>query len=442
MPSTLAATEPHSLKAEKTTLGALLLDSDAMMDVAPLLKAGDFYDPTYRDIYAAIERLYEDRTPIDFTTVSIALEGNQKVQAIGGSAFLAELVTSVPTSSHVKQYAEIVREKSLRRKLARLGTSMMQLAVADDATSADMLDTAEKEILNLSRHSTESKAVQLSDMRDERFEHYATAYENPDTLSGVTLGFPTIDSVLTGLEPGHLMILAGRPSMGKTALALNFAQNVTEQGKSVTLFSLEMTKEQLFDRTFAGILGVEMERLRRGGFTNQEFGRMGEAMDKLEDARFFVDDDTDRTLVNLRSKARRQQLEHGLDLLIVDYLQLIEVTGQAAKENRIQQITTISKDLKNLARELHCPVIALSQLSRAPEQRTPPIPILSDLRESGAIEQDADSVLMLYREGYYNEDCDDPDLTDVYVRKNRHGPTGRVELQFDRERMQFHTNPS
>jgi replicative DNA helicase len=226
--------------------------------------------------------------------------------------------------------------------------------------------------------------------------------------------------------------------MGKTALALDIAHHVaTHQGKTVTILSLEMTKEQLFDRTFAGVLGVEAWKLKKGALSVQEFQGMGAAFDSMKNTRVFVDDDTDRTLTNLRSKARRQQMENGLDLLIVDYLTLIEVTDRAAGENMVQRITYISKSLKNLARELQCPIIALSQLSRACEQRSPPIPVLSDLRESGAIEQDADSVIMLYRNGYYFEDCENADLTDVYVRKNRHGPTGHIELRFNKEKMQF-----
>jgi replicative DNA helicase len=239
------------------------------------------------------------------------------------------------------------------------------------------------------------------------------------------------------LDAGAFVVIAARPSMGKTSLALNIAQSAAEQGKNVAFFSLEMTKQSLMDRIISGILGVETWKLKKGELTEDEFRKLGPLFDGLKKHPLYIDDDADTTIGNLRSKARRQQLEHGLDLLVIDYLQLIEVTDRAASENRTQQVTHISQSLKNLARELQCPVIALSQLSRSVEQRSPAIPILSDVRESGSIEQDADIVLMLYREDAYNEDCDSPGVTDVFVRKNRNGPTGRVSLFFQAERMTF-----
>jgi len=440
MPRPPVPLPPHNLDAERTTLGALLLDGDAMTDVAPLLRDDDFYDPIHAAIYAAMHQLYEDRSPIDYMTVSAALHGNQKIQNIGGPAFLAELANAVPTSSHVKHYAEIVREQSLRRQLVKYGASVTRLADVDGKSSAELLEAAEQQLLKLSRQSTDSKPAELNEIAADRYEHYTALCEAEDPAAhyGITTGFAKLDHLLTGLPPGHLMVLAGRPSMGKTALALNLAEHVAlSQEKTALFFSLEMTKEQLFDRIFAGVLGVEASRLRNGSLTEEEFQRMGPAIDAIKPDRLFIDDDTDTTLANLRSKTRRHQMEHGLDLLVVDYLQLIEVTDRAASENQTQRITYISKNLKNLARELQCPIIALSQLSRSCEQRTPPVPVPADLRDSGAIEQDADTILMLYREGYYNEECQDPDLTDVYVRKNRHGPTGRVELRFDKSNMQF-----
>ena len=444
IPATPTKTLPHSLEVERTVLGALLLDAEAIIKVADRLEPDDFFDPVHARIYQAMLRLYEKRIPIDFKIVGEALKEDQKLQAIGGSAFLADLAAEVPTSSHAASYAEILHEAGVKRRVTKLAADLDRLAREDGQSTEYVLEAAEKGLLHLSRQASRSMSRRLRDMRDERFEHYAAAYEADDLqdIYGITTGFAKIDDMLAGLAPGHLMILAGRPSMGKTALALNIAHNVAEQDKSVAFFSLEMTKEQLFDRIFAGILGVPIERLVKGDLAEEEYARIGAAMDGLGDPRLFVDDDIDCTLTNIKSKARRHQLEHGLDLLIVDYLQLIEVTGPATREHRIQQITTISKGLKHLARELAVPVIVLSQLSRAPELRSPAIPIMSDLRESGAIEQDAESVLMLYRDDYYNDDSDVPGQTDVYVRKNRIiGRTGVVELRFNAKKMQYEPSP-
>ncbi len=445
-PNILTKTLPHNIEVERTVIGALLLDPEAITKVAGWLEPDDFFDPVHALIYQAIHGLYEQRTPIDFKIVADALKSEREIEQIGGPAFLAQLAMEVPTSSHIETYARILHDNGTKRRVAKLAADLGMLAGDSDQSAEDVLEAAEKGVVNLSRQSSKPLSVQqLCDMRDERFEHYATAYEADDLqdVYGIFTGFTKIDDMLSGLAPGHLMIIAGRPSMGKTALALNIAHNVAEQDKSVMFFSLEMTKEQLFDRTFAGILGVPVERLVKGDLKEQEYDRIGRAMDTLADTRLFVSDDTDCTLTNIKSKARRHQLEHGLDLLVIDYLQLIEVTGTAAREPRVQQITTISNGLKHLARELAVPVIALSQLSRAPEQRSPPIPIMSDLRESGAIEQDAESVLMIYRDDYYNDASDTPGQTDVYVRKNRiTGRTGIVELLFNAEKVRYESAES
>lgn len=439
-PTTLAPTPSYSLEAEASTIAALLLDGDKMMDIAPLLSADDFYERTYAAIYRAIKTLHDDRRPIDIVTVYETIRSQPKTHPPVESAFLAELTQSVATAANVSHYAEIVREKSLRRRLATVGSSITALAATDGKSAGELMETAERQLLQLSRQSAQAKPIDLVEIAPERYEYYALLHEAEDTTEhlGIRTGFTKLDDLLLGLSPGHLMILAGRPSMGKTALALNITRHVAEQQqKAVTFFSLEMTKEDVADRILGSMLGVDASKLKRGLLTDAQFGQMGSVFDGLTERRIFIDDDPNATLANIRSKARRHQFEHGLDLLIVDYLQLIEVTDRAAGENQTQRITFISKSLKSLARELHCPVIALSQLSRACEQRTPAIPVLSDLRDSGAIEQDADSVLMLYREGYYNNMCDNPDATDVYVRKNRQGTVGHLELQFAKERMEF-----
>ena len=431
---------PHSLDAERTTLGALLLDPEKMIDIAPMLRPEDFFDPVYGAIYRAIHKLYEERKPIDFVTVSEALKENTKVQALGGSAFVADLPASVPTASHAMRYAEIVKEKSMRRELAKIGSGLMDLAAGSDQNSTELVDAAEQQLLKLSQQANQSDAKPLSDLCNQRFDCYSEAFESddPSAFSGIPTGFPTLDEMLGGLEGGDMVVLAARPSMGKTALALNVARNVVSQeGRVVGVFSLEMSKEQIVDRLVAGELGVDTHSLKRGMISEDQFDRLGGVMDGLTNLPIFIDDDPDVSLASLRSRARRLQVRTGLDLLIIDYLQLIEVTDKRAGENQTQRVSYISKNLKHLARELSCPVVVLSQLNRECEKRNPPIPVLADLRDSGSIEQDADIVLMLYREGYYNEDCERPTVTDVFVRKQRQGPTGRIELDYDATRMQF-----
>ncbi len=432
---------PHSLDAEQTLLGALLLDGERMIDVAPILAAADFYDPLHRVVYAAIERMHESRLPVDPVTVADALRGEEQLSARGGITFLMTLAGNIPTSSHSVRYAEIVREKSLRRKLAALG-DMIAASARDDAfTATESLERAEQHLVALVRRGSHNLPQHIADIGSESYDRYTRLHAADDktALFGVRTSFHELDQMLTGLQPGSLTIIAARPGMGKTSLALDIGRNVAAlQRKNVALFSLEMSKQEVMDRIIAGELGIDAWRLKKGELSADDFARMGKLFDGLRDHPIYLDDDPDTTLANLRSKARRQQLEHGLDMLIIDYLQLIEVTDRGVVgENRTQQVSHISRSLKNLARELQCPIIALSQLSRSVEQRSPPIPILSDLRESGSIEQDADIVLMLYREDAYNEDAGEKGATDVYIRKNRSGPTGRVGLCFDHAKMSF-----
>ena len=432
---------PHSVDAERTLLGAILLDPDRLIDVSATVRPADFFDPIYRLIFSAMCRLQEAHTPVDFVTVSTALAQEADFQAIGGSAFLAELTQNVPTTSNADRYATIVGEKALHRKLMEVGSQITMLGKDEQLPALDALERAEQSLLQLSRHTTDRKPQHIADIGEESYRRYAElhAADDKERLFGLRTGFRDLDRMLTGLQAGHLMIVAARPGMGKTSFALDLARQVaSKQRKNVAVFSLEMSKQELMDRIIAGFLGVEAWKLKKGELTQDDFQKLGTLFDGLKDHPLYIDDDADTTISNLRSKARRQQMECGLDLLIIDYLQLIEVTDRVASgENRTQQVSYISRSLKNLARELACPIIALSQLSRSVEQRNPPIPILSDLRESGSIEQDADTVLMLYRDDAYNEDSSEPGTTDLYIRKNRNGPTGRVALHFDHGRMSF-----
>ena len=438
MPTTHLA--PHNTDAERSVLGCLLLDPDAIHKVVAKLQPDDFFDPVYRSIYTAICELYADAASIDFVTVADKLSRDTKLQQLGGSAFLAELPSDVPTSAHVEQYAEILTAKSTRRQMLTLSKDITALAADDDNSTNDLIETVEQRLLQLQYAAIRQKPVVLSDLQHERYEHYVAVHEadNPQAHYGIQTGFADLDRMIVGLRPGDLMVLGGRPSMGKTAIALEMARNVTEQQKKVAIFSLEMNREQLFDRLFAAFHQVEEHKLSRGDLTAEQMQGIGATFDVIGKLQLFIDDDADKTITNLRSKARRQKMEHGLDLLIIDYLQLIQVPTHVSRDNRTEQLRYISENVKALAREIDAPIIALSQLSRETERRIDRRPQLSDLRESGAIEQDADYVAMLYREGYYNEDCDEPDITDLYLRKNRpHGETGQVELRFDKQRHRF-----
>ena len=435
---------PHSNEAEQGTLGAMLLDPDIVIDVLANLRADEFYEPVHQDIFHAIAGLSTERSAIDVLTVTQRLRDNDGVNAAGGSAYIAELASLSPTSANVMSYAAIVRDKSVHRAVGKAGVNIAQFGSEESLPAAEVLEKAEQQILALSRQSAEGKPQHVHEIGGECYERYVALHEADDieSLLGLRTGFPDLDELITGMEPGSLTILAARPSLGKTSLALSIACNVAaNQGKNVAIFSLEMTKQSLMDRIVSRFLGVETWKLKKGKLSDDEFRQLGPVFDKLKEHPIYIDDDFDASMANLRSKARRQQMEHGLGLLIIDYLQLIEVTDRSASENRTQQVSHISRGLKALARELDCPILALSQLSRSVEQRHPPIPVLSDLRESGSIEQDADQVWMLYRESVYNPDCDYSDMTDVYVRKNRNGATGRVSLSFDAETMAFRSFP-
>lgn len=432
---------PHSLEAEQTVLGALLIDPEAMVKVSEILKPEDFYDPTYRTIFQSVFDLYQDHQPIDIITVSAKLSDNQKIQSVGGSAFIAELASNVPTSAHVYKYGQIVKTKAVHRRIIQAGEKIKAMGYEVDHGIPEILEQVEKTVFNISANFLKERFIHIRDVLDSRYEKFAEMHESKDEdqVKGVPTGFKALDMKLSGLQPSDLIIIAARPSMGKTALALNIAQNCAiKYGKTVGIFSLEMSKEQLVDRMFASMLGVDSWKLQKGKLDDSDFQNMGPIMDDLNKANIFIDDSVGSNIPELRAKARRLQMEHGLDLIIIDYLQLMSTGNSGYVGNRVQEITEISRSLKALGRELRVPIIALSQLSRAVESRPGNIPQLSDLRESGSIEQDADIVLMMYREDYYDEDSDRPGMTDIYIRKHRNGPTGRVELLFKKEQIRFY----
>ncbi|MBU2524046.1 replicative DNA helicase [Patescibacteria group bacterium] len=436
----LSKIPPHSIEAEKSVLGSLLIDKDAIIKVADMLKPEDFYHDSNAIIYDAVFQLFSSRTPLDLLTLANNLEKSEKLDLVGGRAYLAELTDEVPTSTHIIQYASIVKEKSTLRNLIKAGNEIMACGYEQNTDLEELLERSEKSLFNVSQTFLKDKFVSVTEILAGTYEKIADLHD-PDAKEkyrGIPTGFSSLDNILSGLQPSDLVIIAARPSMGKTALALNMAQNAASTGKSVAIISLEMSKEQLVERMFCSLLSVDSWKMRTGKLTEEDFGRIGGVMDELNSMRIFIDDSVGGSIAELRAKARRLQMEHGLDVLVVDYLQLMSSGKANYNNNRVQEISDISRSLKGLARELSIPIIALSQLSRAVESRPSKVPMLSDLRESGAIEQDADVVMMLYREDYYEEDCERAGVTDLFIRKHRNGPIGRVELMFKKEQLRFY----
>lgn len=434
-------TPPHSIEAEKALLGALILDKDSIIKIVDLISVDDFYHDGHRLIYQGIFSLFNKRTPIDLLTLSNELKNNNQLELIQGNSYLAELADSVVTSAHIYQYALIVKNKSTLRKLITAGDKIKALGFNEETEIEESLEEAEKSLFNVSQTFIKDKFIHVKDILAKTYEKITDLHdpEAKEKYRGVPMGFGALDKILSGLQPSDLVVIAARPSMGKTALALNIAQNVAKKGKSIGFMSLEMSKEQLVERMFCSVLEVDSWKMKTGQLTEDDFARIGPVMDELNKYKIFIDDSVGNSLPELRAKARRLQLEHGLDVIVIDYLQLMSTNKSGNNfANRVNEISEISRSLKALARELHIPVIALSQLSRAVEQRPSKIPVLSDLRESGAIEQDADVVMMLYREDYYEEDSDRKGITDVYIRKHRNGRIGRVELMFKKEQMKFY----
>jgi replicative DNA helicase len=432
---------PHNVEAEKSVLGSVLIDKDAIIKISDFLKSDDFYHDAHRIIYEAIIALYDKRVPVDLVTLSDHLEANGQIQLIGGVSYLAELANEVPTSTHIFQYASIVKQKAILRKLILAGDTIKGLGYKEGDEVDNLIDQAEKALFKVSQVHIKDRFVHIKDILNTTYEKISDLHdpEAKEKYRGIPTGFRDLDNLLSGLQPSDLVVIAARPSMGKTSFALNIGQNVAKKGFTVGVISLEMSKEQLVERMFCSLLGVDSWKLRTGRLSDDDFAKIGNIMDELNNMKIFIDDSVGGSIPELKAKARRLKMENGLDVLVIDYLQLMTAGGSASvyQQNRVQEISEISRSLKELARDLNIPIIALSQLSRAVEMRPSKIPQLSDLRESGAIEQDADVVLMMYREDYYEEDSERPGVTDIYIRKHRNGPIGRIELSFKKEQMKF-----
>ena len=430
---------PHDDQAEKSILGAILIDRDAIVEIVEYLKPLHFYSGSHASIFKAMLDLYENNEPIDIVTMSNALKTNKSYEKMGGMDFLTELIESAPTSANAKHYAKIVEDHYIKRQLVSIGAKITERAL-DAGTNVKLaLDQSETEIFSLSTSHVRRDFIPLKSILAQSFDRLDEIHKNGSAYRGVATGFTDLDRKLAGMQAANLIILAARPGTGKTAFVLNISQHVAVNEKlGVGLFSLEMSKEELVDRLLVSQADVDAWRLKTGKLTDEDFTKLSNAMGELAEAPLFIDDTPGLNILELRTKARRLQTETKVGLIIVDYLQLVD-PGQRF-DSRVQEVALISAALKNLARELRIPVIAVSQLSRAVENRTQKIPQLADLRESGSIEQDADVVMFLYRPEQENvEGWEDQITTKLLIAKHRNGPTGEIDLAFKGDRLRFYS---
>lgn len=436
--TTLGIVPPHNLEAEAAVLGSVLIDQESMIKIADFVAADDFYVDKNRLIFDAMVSLYSKREPIDILSLSHTLEVKNQLQDVGGKTYLAELTNAVPTASNVEHYAKIVQQKASLRRLIHAGHDIVKLGTDEESGVDQLLDQAEQAIFNVSQKYQKQNFIPLQNILTDAFNRLDDIHEGDDKLRGVSTGFTDLDNLLGGFQKSDLVILAARPSMGKTGFALDLARAAAVKSKVPTaIVSLEMSKDQLGDRLLCAEANIDLWKMRTGKLSSdRDFASIGRAMGALAEAPLYIDDSAYATVMDIRTKARRLQMEHGLGLIVIDYLQLMQGTSRYT-DNRVQEIAEISRGLKSIARELNIPVIALSQLSRAVEATNPPIPKLSHLRESGSIEQDADVVMFIYREEYYNKSSERKNVADVIIAKHRNGPTGQIELFFDIEKASF-----
>ena len=418
---------PHNEEAEKSVLGAVMLNKDVLSEVLEEVTADDFYNESHREIFRAIWELYKENTAVDMLTVCEELKKRKALYMAGGRAYIATLTAEVPSTANAVEYAKIVAEKATLRQMIKTSEDITEKGYDAKMDAGEILDYAESGIFKIAQKRQKNDYAKIQDVLLTNIKIIDQAAQNKDKIVGIPTGFKDIDEKTSGLQRSDLIIVAARPAMGKTAFALNIAQqSAVKAGSSVIIFSLEMSKEQLGQRLLAMQARVEMQKLKQGDLDRKDWDRITMALDELNNTKIVIDDTPGISIMEMRNKCRRLKAEQGLDLVVIDYLQLMSL--QSKTDNRQQEISAISRNLKLLAREMDCPVIVLSQLSRAPEQRQDHRPILSDLRESGSIEQDADIVIFLYRDDYYNENTEKPGVCEVNIAKHRSGPTDKVEL--------------
>ncbi|MDI9495890.1 MAG: replicative DNA helicase [Bacillota bacterium] len=418
---------PHNAEAEQTVLASCMIDHTAVEKVVNLLSYDDFYYEANKEIYDSIKQIHMQNIPVDAVTVFEELKKRGKIDYIGGFEYLATLTENIITSKNVEAYCNIIREKSTLRKLISASQEIIEKSYKEDDDVQKIIELAEQRVFSISQNRSINSFSEIKEVLMNVFNQLEERAKSGGGITGLATGYTDLDRMTSGLQKSDLILIAARPSMGKTALALNIAMNVVKNGASVALFSLEMSKEQYVQRIISQEAMVDSTKLRTGSLDDDDWTRVINTMSLISDCKIFIDDTPSVTLFEMMSKCRRLKIEKGLDLIVVDYLQLMSDGGRT--DNRQQEISNISRGLKTLARELNCPVLALSQLSRAPELRNDHRPVMSDLRESGAIEQDADVVIMLYRDEYYNkEESEKKGITDVIITKQRNGPVGTVEL--------------
>ena len=436
---------PQNIEAEQAVLGAMLIDKEAIAKATEVLSADDFYREAHRVIFSAMLELYNKNEAVDMVTVTEILKRDNKLEDIGGIAYITSLANVVLTAANVKYHAEIVAEKSVLRQLVRVSTEIAAMGYEANEDVGTLLDTAESRILEISNRKKKNDFTAINDILMDSVQSIESLLQNKGGLTGLPAGFADLDKLTSGLHPSDFIILAARPSMGKTALALNIVQNVALRAhkviggepRSVAFFSLEMSKEQLVNRMLCAEAGIDSQRLRVGEMRDEDWTHLWDACDTMSRAKIYIDDTAGITAMDMRSRARRLKAEHGLDLIVVDYLQLMQGSGKRNNSgDRQQEVSEISRSLKALARELDVPVLALSQLSRRVESRQVKRPMLSDLRESGSLEQDADIVAFLYREDYYNPETENKH-TELIIAKHRNGPVDTVNLFFQKQFTKF-----
>ena len=418
---------PHNEEAERSALGAVMLNKEALLDVTEEVKPEDFYNESHREIFDAIMNLYRENTAVDMLTVCEELNRRKALDMVGGRAYIATLTAEVPSTANAGEYAKIVYEKAMLRRLITAAEDITIKGYDDKMAAEELLDYAEGDIFRIAQKRQRNDYAKIQDVLMKNLRIIDQAVQNKGQVIGLPTGFKQLDEKTSGLQPSDLIIVAARPGMGKTAFALNIAQqSAVKAGASVLIFSLEMSQEQLGQRLIAMQARVESEKLKKGTLDLKDWDRINFALNELNNTKIVIDDTPGISIMEMRNKCRRLKAEQGLDLIVVDYLQLMTFDGRA--DSRQQEISALSRHLKLLAREMNCPVIVLSQLSRAPELRQDKRPMLSDLRESGSIEQDADIVMFLYRDDYYNENTEKPGVCEINIAKHRSGPTDRIDL--------------
>ena len=427
---------PHSVESEQSILGSILLDKEAIITVTETIQPEDFYKEAHKIIYECMVKLNNKNEPIDLITLTEELRKQGHLEDVGGISYITSLSTIVPTTSNVKYYSDIVKEKSVLRKLIKVSNDILNLGYDNSTKVEELLEKAEKQIFDISQEKSSEDFQSINSVLMDTYDMIERLYTNKEEITGITSGFEDLNKKINGLQRTDLILIAARPAMGKTAFSLNLVQNAALKGNaSVAVFSLEMSKEQLVQRMLSAQSHVELKKIKNGNLDENDWPRIIDAMSVLSNANIYIDDTPGIKISELRSKCRKLKIEKGLDLILIDYLQLME--GDNNNESRQQEISKISRSLKIIAKELNCPVVALSQLSRAPEQRSDHRPMLSDLRESGAIEQDADIVMFLYRDEYYHPDSERKNIGEVIIAKNRHGETGSIELVWLGEIQKF-----